>query len=200
MVLGVRRRQPAFWSSVARGASDRDRPNMSGRPDNRNLPARHQRRARRQHTEATTCRSSTARIRSWRFAMPRPAPACAPSRRKTSPSIEPDFRQQMRTRPTRVRVGMSAVSRARPRRSERQLVLPVGPVPQYAIAASMINRLRIDCKRAHLQHDERRRRRQDRARRLVRIAPPPWGQLFSRIDPELHARDQHPLPQQRQYR
>jgi glucosamine-6-phosphate deaminase len=68
------------------------------------------------------------------------------------------------------------------------LILPVGPVPQYAIAADLINRLRIDCK--HLMTFNM----DEYADHNGQTAPPDWEgsfattmwkNFFGRIDPEL---------------
>ncbi len=83
---------------------------------------------------------------------------------------------------------------ARDEDRECVLILPVGPVPQYAIAAEMINRLRIDC--SHLvtfNMDEY-------ADEDGRTAPPDWegsfatamwANLFGRIDEELRPPDEN---------
>ncbi len=74
------------------------------------------------------------------------------------------------------------------------LILPVGPVPQYAIAAEIINNLRIDCK--HLitfNMDEY-------ADENGQTAPPDWegsfatamwDNFFGRIDPELRPNEEN---------
>jgi len=68
------------------------------------------------------------------------------------------------------------------------LVLPVGPVPQYAIAASMINRLRIDCKHVltfnmdEYADDDGKTAPADWS---GSFATAMWANFFSRIDPEL---------------
>jgi len=83
---------------------------------------------------------------------------------------------------------VARIVQAREEGRQCTFILPVGPVPQYAIAAEIINRLRIDCK--HLvtfNMDEY-------ADENGQTAPPEWegsfatamwANFFGRIDPEL---------------
>ncbi len=74
------------------------------------------------------------------------------------------------------------------------LILPVGPVPQYAIAAEIINRLRIDCKHVITFNMD------EYADENGQTAPPDWEgsfatamwqNLFGRIDPELRPKEEN---------
>ncbi len=73
-------------------------------------------------------------------------------------------------------------------------ILPVGPVPQYAIAATIINRLRLDCKHVVTFNMD------EYADENGQTAPPDWegsfatamwANLFGRIDPDLRPLDEN---------
>lgn len=109
----------------------------------------------------------------------------------------PAFRIEVIDGPTEFysRFAIDIVSRIQRARDEGRpcvLILPVGPVPQYAIAAAMINRLRIDCR--HLVTFNMDEYADDQGR----TAPADWAgsfatsmreSFFSKIDPDLRPRD-----------
>jgi glucosamine-6-phosphate deaminase len=87
---------------------------------------------------------------------------------------------------------VSRIQRARDEGRRCVLILPVGPVPQYAIAAAMINRLRIDCR--HLVTFNMDEYADDQGR----TAPADWEgsfatsmrqSFFSKIDSDLRPPD-----------
>lgn len=89
---------------------------------------------------------------------------------------------------------VSRILKAREESRNCVLILPVGPVPQYAIAANIINTMRIDC--SHLitfNMDEY-------ADENGQTAPPSWegsfatamwANLFGRIDEDLRPNDEN---------
>ncbi len=77
---------------------------------------------------------------------------------------------------------------------ELVLILPVGPVPQYAIAASMINRLRIDCSHViTFNMDEYADENGETAPAEWEgsFATAMWENLFGRIDEDLRPKEEN---------
>ncbi|MFO7946820.1 MAG: hypothetical protein R6V19_08390 [Armatimonadota bacterium] len=77
---------------------------------------------------------------------------------------------------------------------ELVLILPVGPVPQYAIAASMINRLRIDCSHVitfNMDEYADENGQTAPAEWEGSFATAMWENLFGRIDEDLRPKEEN---------
>ncbi len=89
---------------------------------------------------------------------------------------------------------VTRIVQARDENRECVLILPVGPVPQYAVAAEMINRLGIDCSHVVTFNMD------EYADENGQTAPPEWegsfatamwANLFGRIDEKLRPKEKN---------